>query len=136
MWTDKHEKAKNCFITLINFNNVYNSVSCKTETENNNNRHYYTYVTFKIQKASNLCGGICILMHVSKALLLLHITNNSFSASMKKSHHHSTPYQYPPLLLHIYLLRFGPRFTVREFILEYNKGKCHRFLHSHTIISI
>lgn len=47
MWTDKHEKAKNCFITSINFNNVYNSISNKTETQNNNNTHYYTYVTFK-----------------------------------------------------------------------------------------
>jgi len=47
MWTDKHDKAKNCFITSNNFNNVYNSMSCKTETENNNNRHHYTYITFK-----------------------------------------------------------------------------------------
>lgn len=81
----------------------------------------------KPKKASKLCGGIGILMHVSKALLLLHITNNSFSTSMEKPHH-STPYQYPPLLLHIISPTcFGPQFTVREFILIYNKGKCQRF---------
>jgi hypothetical protein len=42
MWTDEHEKAKNCFITSINFNKVYNSVSYKTETENNNNTDNFT----------------------------------------------------------------------------------------------
>jgi hypothetical protein len=32
---DKHEKAKNCFITSVNFSNVCNSISYKTETEKN-----------------------------------------------------------------------------------------------------